>query len=77
MSKKEEFTVEYTKTYDCRMIVKFKKINDTIIETYLVSKDGIISIEIIENGKLTDTYQLGNLKDKSILGNVNIMIDEK
>lgn len=51
----------YTKMYDCKSIIKFKKINNTTIETYIVVKNGLISVEINENGETKETYQLGSI----------------
>lgn len=55
---KESYNCKYVKLYDTKMIVKFEKINDTIIDTYIECVDGELFLKTYVNGKIHSSSKL-------------------
>ena len=56
MKKKNEEVFE--RTYDTKSIIKYEKHNDIVRETYLVSDNGNVRLEVYENNKLVEQVNL-------------------
>lgn len=55
----------YERLYDGKYIAKYQILNNDRYETYIVVKDGVISVEEYKNGELISNKQLGFLQNNS------------